>query len=149
MKDDNEMFQGCFRPGHIPDVDIACDKCGLVSYCSWACRATDDLHQYECEVMAEVGMVPVKDEVRIMVRAVSKLLQDSQARTDDRDLIFGGGDGDVVPTRNKLRRFCDLLSHKEDFLKSKRKTEDIKVNCRFIILFRVYRKSLIFTATIL
>ena len=143
------MFQGCFRPGHIPDVDIVCDKCGLVNYCSWACRATDDLHQYECEVMAEVGMVPVKDEVRIMVRAVSKLLQDSQTRTDDRDLIFGGGDGDIVPTRGKLRKFCDLLSHKEDFLKSKQKTEDIKVSCRLIIIFLVYRKPLLFTATIL
>eukprot|EP00092_Neocalanus_flemingeri_P092733 GFUD01117774.1.p1 GENE.GFUD01117774.1~~GFUD01117774.1.p1 ORF type:complete len:232 (+),score=61.38 GFUD01117774.1:112-807(+) len=42
-------------------------------------------------------------------------------------LVKGGGDGDAVPTRDGLRRFSDLLSHKKDFLKSTEKTENVKI----------------------
>ena len=115
---------GCFRPGRAPDPDIDCRDCGLVSYCSWACRARDDLHHLECRHLARAGRLPVRDEVRVMVRALGKLLDSA----DDRgDLLAGGGEGDKVPGRKDLRRFSELLSHKEDFLKSKQKTEDIKL----------------------
>merc|ERR1719225_1124067 len=58
-----------------------------------------------------------------MVRALGKLLDTAEGRAD---LLAGGGQGDEVPGRENLRRFSELLSHKEDFLKSKQKTEDIK-----------------------
>ena len=59
-----------------------------------------------------------------MIRALGKLLMTGAQRDC---LVEGGGEGDVVPSREGLRRFSDLLSHKQDFLKNKEKTEDIKV----------------------
>jgi len=59
-----------------------------------------------------------------MIRALGKLLQTGG---DQECLVKGGGDGDAVPSREGLRRFSDLLSHKQDFLKSKEKTENIKI----------------------
>ena len=115
---------GCFRPGQAPDPDIDCPECGLVSYCSWACRARDDLHQHECRYLRQAGTVPLRDEVRVMIRAVGKLVDTGG---EMRDLLAAGGEGDRVPGREDLRRFSELLSHKEDFLKSKEKTEDIKL----------------------
>ena len=58
-----------------------------------------------------------------MIRAMGKLLLTGG---DQECLVNGGGDGDVVPTREGFRRFSDLLSHKQDFFKSKEKTENIK-----------------------
>ena len=49
---------GCFTPGCVPDTDIECEECGLVSYCSWGCRAKDELHQYECDILAGAGYLP-------------------------------------------------------------------------------------------
>merc|ERR1712051_1077184 len=43
------------------------------------------------------------------------------------DLLDAGGDGDQVPGREDLRRFSELLSHTQDFLRSKQKTEDMKL----------------------
>jgi len=59
-----------------------------------------------------------------MIRALGKLLMTGAQRDC---LVEGGGEGDVVPSREGLRRFSDLLSHKQDFLKNKEKTEDIKI----------------------
>ena len=59
-----------------------------------------------------------------MLRAVGKLIDTDDGRGD---LLAAGGQGDPVPGRKDLRRFSELLSHKEDFLKSKQKTEDIKL----------------------
>ena len=64
-----------------------------------------------------------RDEVRVMVRAIKKL---RQTGGDEGCLLKGGGDGDEVPTRKELRKFADLLSHKNDFTKYKEKMEDIK-----------------------
>ena len=118
---------GCFQPGRAPDPDIDCHHCGLVSYCSWACRARDDLHQHECRHLSEAGQLPARDEVRVMVRAVGKLLDTGAEGAGPDHLLEGGGAGDPVPGRKDLRRFSELLSHKEDFLRSKEKTEDIKL----------------------
>ena len=62
-----------------------------------------------------------------MIRAIGKLSQ----TCDDTDLVQGGGPGDMVPTRDELRRFSHLLSHKHDFLRNKQKAEDIRVSCKF------------------
>ena len=105
---------GCFQLGRVPDPDIQCEECGLVSYCSWACRAQDPLHQWECAVLARAGRVPARDETRVMVRALGRLAVE-------------GGAGDAVPGITELRTFQHLLSHKDQFLASKQKTEDIKV----------------------
>ena len=59
-----------------------------------------------------------------MIRAVGKLVDTGG---DVRDLLEAGGEGDEVPGREDLRKFSELLSHKEDFLKSKQKTEDIRL----------------------
>jgi len=64
-----------------------------------------------------------RDEVRVMVRAIKKL---RQTGGDEGCLLKGGGVGDEVPTRKELRKFADLLSHKNDFAKYKEKMEDIK-----------------------
>ena len=72
----------------------------------------------------EAGERPVRDEVRVMIRAVMKLREE---RDEDSDLVMGGGQGDKVPGREELRRFEHLLSHKSDFLKNKQKTEAIKL----------------------
>ena len=117
---------GCFQPGRAPEADIDCEQCGLVSYCSWACRARDGLHQHECRLLAQAGQLPARDEVRVMVRALGKLL-DTAGGGQVEQLLEGGGPGDSVPGRSELRRFSDLLSHQEDFLKSREKTEDIKL----------------------
>ena len=58
-----------------------------------------------------------------MIRALGKLLK--TGRQGD-SLLEGGGVGDVVPSREGFRKFSDLLSHKQDFLKSKEKIENIK-----------------------
>ena len=163
------MLQGCFQPGRVPDEEITCEECGLARYCSWSCRAGDEMHQYECGAWQEAGqapdrhgniltaatdeashicnirrrrcctlmsklespssvrLVPGRDAVRMMVRAVGKLQAAAECRTDERDLVAGGGAGDSVPGRLRPRRFADLLSHKEDFLRSKEKTEHMKV----------------------
>ena len=172
------MLQGCFQPGRVPDQEIVCEECGLAQYCSWGCRAGDEMHQYECGAWQEAGqapdrhgniltaandeashrylfvifgegdvalmlqcctlmsklerpskvrLVPGRDAVRMMVRAVGKLQAAAECRTDERDLVAGGGAGDSVPGRLRPRRFADLLSHKEDFLRSKEKTEHMKV----------------------
>ena len=60
-----------------------------------------------------------------MVRALGKLLD--TAGGGQEHLLEGGGPGESVPGRSDLRRFSDLLSHKDDFLKSREKTEDIKL----------------------
>ena len=59
-----------------------------------------------------------------MVRALGKLLDTVSGLAH---LLEAGGEGDPVPGRTELRRFSELLSHKDDFLKSKQKTEDIKL----------------------
>ena len=119
------LSQGCFRPGQCPDPDIECEDCGLVSYCSWGCRARDQagLHRLECGAWRGAGERPVRDEVRVMIRAVMKLRESEQGD----DIVMGGGEGDEVPGRQERRRFEHLLSHKTDFLKNKQKTEDIKL----------------------
>ena len=66
----------------------------------------------------------MRDEVRVMIRAVMKLREETR---EGSDLVMGGGLGDEVPGRKELRRFDHLLSHKSDFLKNKQKTEDIKL----------------------
>ena len=96
-----------------------------MSYCSWGCRARDKagLHRLECGVWREAGERPVRDEVRVMVRAVMKLRETGEGD----DIVTGGGEGDEVPGREERRRFEHLLSHKTDFLRNKQKTEDIKL----------------------
>lgn len=74
-------------------------------------------------LMLHLSLSLSRDEVRVMIRALGKLLQTGG---DQECLVKGGGDGDAVPSREGLRRFSDLLSHKQDFLKSKEKTENIK-----------------------
>jgi len=116
---------GCFRPGHYPDPDIECEECGLVTYCSWGCRARDQLHVFECHVLRDNGTCPDRDEVRVMIRALGKLSQTNNNK--NADLLSGGGDGDIVPGKKEKRRFSHLLSHKHDFLKSKQKAENIRL----------------------
>ena len=77
--------------------------------------------------LSQAGTLPMRDEVRVMIRAVGKLVStNTNTNTGLGNLLEGGGVGDEVPGRVNLRRFSELLSHKEDFLKSKQKTEDIK-----------------------
>ena len=76
---------------------------------------------------SSVRLVPGRDAVRMMVRAVGKLQAAAECRTDERDLVAGGGAGDSVPGRLRPRRFADLLSHKEDFLGNKQKLEAIRL----------------------
>ena len=52
------LLQGCFQPGRVPDEEIACEECGLARYCSWGCRAGDEMHQYECGAWQEAGQAP-------------------------------------------------------------------------------------------
>ena len=92
---------GCFLTGKTPDQDIACEDCGLVSYCSWACRAKDVLHAYECDTLRVSGLqVPERDEVRVMIRAIGRLTSDTTG-----DISLAGGAGDTVPGRDGLRLF--------------------------------------------
>ena len=52
------LLQGCFQPGRVPDEEIVCEECGLARYCSWGCRAGDEMHQYECGAWQEAGQAP-------------------------------------------------------------------------------------------
>ena len=65
-----------------------------------------------------------RDEVRVVLRAIGKLL--ATPVIGEEGIIDGGGQGDTVPTREGFRRFKDLLSHKKDFLKNQEKMEGIK-----------------------
>lgn len=113
---------GCFLPGKAPDQDICCEDCGLVCYCSWACRAKDELHGYECELLRGCGLqVPERDEVRVMIRAIGRLTSDNTGVVS-----LEGGHGDTVPGRKGLRVFSHLLSHRQDFLANKQKMQDIQ-----------------------
>jgi len=116
--------EGCFHPHRPSMAYIECEDCGLVSYCSWRCRARDEFHGLECDIFSREGRVPHRDEVRVMVRAVRKLL-----RTGGRleSLCEGGGEGDRLPGRTKMRTFKDLMSWKEAFLKSEQRKEDIQI----------------------
>ena len=111
---------GCFRTDRCPDSDISCQECDQISYCSWACRAQDDLHQHECQVLRGHDQPPERDEVRVMIRAVGKLTSETG------DVVMDGG-GDTVPTRPGLRTFDHLLSHRQDFLSNKQKLADIQI----------------------
>ncbi len=55
-----------------------------MSYCSWGCRARDQagLHRLECGAWRGAGERPVRDEVRVMIRAVMKLRESEQRGGD-------------------------------------------------------------------
>ena len=62
---------------------------------------------------------------------------------------LGGGDGDIVPGKKEKRRFSHLLSHKHDFLRSKQKAENIRVNIFLSIIYNNNECQCIFTFQLL
>jgi len=115
--------EGCFTLGHVPDEDIACETCDQVYFCSWSCRAKESFHQFECSALKEAGMLPNRDETRVMLRAICKL---QQTKKDNDDLLSGGGEGDQVPEMKEPRTFKHLLSHKDDFLSNSNRKDAIQ-----------------------
>ncbi|XP_023323148.1 histone-lysine N-methyltransferase SMYD3 isoform X2 [Eurytemora carolleeae] len=107
--------------GHLPDPDIQCGGCGVQVYCSWACRANDRQHDLECPFIANKGVLPLRDEVRVMIRAILKLQKEQCSNVS----LLKGGPGDEVPTQPNRRKFSDLLSHKENFLENEERRQDI------------------------
>lgn len=116
--------ESCYCDVQPPDPDIACMDCEVQIYCSYACRANDVQHRLECPYIAARGCLPQRDEVRVMLRAILKLKRDQPIGSS---LVGGGGPGDDVPHTPIPRTFSHLLSHKEDFSRSKQRMEDIQV----------------------
>jgi len=68
-----------------------------------------------------------RDEVRVMVQALGKLMGSPEGEADGVDLLEGCGEGDVVPGRKERRTFGHLMSWADEFLSDNERRENIKI----------------------